>query len=97
MLGTEEIDKLIEKYQDNDDLQGLIREYRALRLMRPQILIHHEGMLYQFIIAVKHELIRPREDKVEAIRSIVFHRLTIRVFLYSEGVRSYIFLNTFTK
>ena len=34
---------------------------------------------------------------VEAIRSIVFHRLTIRVFLYSEGVRSYIFLNTFTK
>lgn len=35
MLGTEEIDKLIEKYQDNDDLQGLIREYRALRLMRP--------------------------------------------------------------
>lgn len=35
MLGTEEIDKLIEKYQYNDDLQGLIREYRALRLMRP--------------------------------------------------------------
>ncbi len=32
--------------------------------------------------------IRPREDKVEAIRSTVFHRLTIRVFLYSEGVRS---------
>ncbi|MCR5156167.1 MAG: winged helix DNA-binding domain-containing protein [Butyrivibrio sp.] len=29
--------------------------------------------------------------------SIVFHGLTIRVFLYSEGVRSYIFLNTFTK
>ena len=35
MLGTEEIDKLIEKYQDNDDLQGLIREYRVLRFMRP--------------------------------------------------------------
>lgn len=35
MLSTKEIDKLIEKYQDNDDLQGLIREYRALRFMRP--------------------------------------------------------------
>lgn len=35
MLGTEEIEKLIEKYKDNDDLQGLIREYRALRFMRP--------------------------------------------------------------
>ena len=29
--------------------------------------------------------------------SIVFHRLIIGVFLYSEGVRLYIFLNTFTK
>ena len=35
MLGTEEIDILIEKYQDNDDLQRLIREYRVLRFMRP--------------------------------------------------------------